>query len=335
MKWVFVIVAVIMFALIFYYSVNNEKTRTRKKALGLYRRKRYGRTISLLEAKRNILGEDFYYSLLIEILTETKDIENLLRVCDEAIEAKIESSMLYNNISYAYFEAELMDKALEYADKCIELNDKFAAPHANKGNCYYILGNVSKALESFDKALSINKDLPAALYGKGICLYIQKKYDECEEYLLRYSKINRKSINTFKLLADLYFENKDFSSAARMYESIISVDSTLPWAYYELGNVLFFDGDLFRALTSLDKAIELDNNCYIAYYYKCRIFSIFRRIDIAFDCLEKAIEGEKYLKLIAFEDNFLNNLKIYSRFKDVVGYRKNDIVAELQVTKDD
>lgn len=327
----FILLPTLLFLLIIIYKileVNEHKIRN--KALRLYKKKKYFQSIAYLEKMHTHLQDNFYYSLLIEIYIESKNINEALILCSTALKNCISpDETLYNNISWAYYEAGDIKNTILYANEALKINSQFAPPYANIANCNFLNGDIDKAIEYYNKALTLDKHLSAALYGLGLCLYTTNRYDEAFIYLSRYVKKATESVNAYKMLADIYYKNEKIPEAISMYRIIIKINPLITWAYYELGNLLFFEGQLFDSIRILDKAIKLDETCAIAYYYKSRIYSVLRNIEEAFDCLEKAVKNESYLKLIAYDDDFLNNLKLYSRFKDIVGNRREDIIASL------
>ncbi len=58
--------------------------------------------------------------------------------------------------------------------------------------------------------------------------------------------------------ANKYYEDKDYDSAVRMYESILDKDVESAALYYNLGNAYFKKGDLGHAILNYMKAKRLD-----------------------------------------------------------------------------
>lgn len=123
-----------------------------------------------------------------------------------------------------------------------------------------------------------------------------------------------------KYLADSYFVEKQYDDCIKTYEAILKLDAELPWVYCNLGDLYCYKCEFNKALANFDKAISLDSQFAAPYYYKTRLLSIFRENDAALNCLEKVIELDPDYKEIALNDSTLNNLKLYSKFRELVGH---------------
>lgn len=112
---------------------------------------------------------------------------------------------------------------------------------------------------------------------------------------------------------------KNYSQSAEMYKKALALNPKSTICYCEYSNVLCYLGEFENAIKTLDNALNLDPFNALALYYKCRLCSLFRDIDEAFYYLERSINLYDGFKSIAINDSFLNNLKLYSRFKDLTG----------------
>ncbi len=103
-----------------------------------------------------------------------------------------------------------------------------------------------------------------------------------------------------------------------MYDKVIKLDPSLPWAYHLKGNALCHLQEFESAIHYFDKAIELSPEYAEAYYEKSRVLSLFRRKEEALEALKKAILYNEDYKKISWDDEALNNIKFSSEFKDMV-----------------
>ncbi|MDD6771957.1 tetratricopeptide repeat protein, partial [Inconstantimicrobium porci] len=115
-----------------------------------------------------------------------------------------------------------------------------------------------------------------------------------------------------------YFVLKQYDDCIDMYKKLIKAAPASSWMFCNMGDLYCYSGDFKNAFTSFNEAIKIDPLCTTAYYYKSRLYSLLRQSENALKCLEKAISLNPDYKKIALNDELLNNIKLYTRFKELV-----------------
>lgn len=272
-----------------------------------------------LEANKDIIPLNFYYGQLIYLLVQQNKMKEAEIAVENALSIDDISSELYNNISWYFFEIDNFENCLKYANESIKRDNKDPYPYVNKGNALIELKRFSESISAFNESLKLNPNFPYAISGLGIALYLDKQYKKSIPYLLSALKSEPNNIGMLKYLADAYYAEKDFESCITIYKILSKLIPESPWIYSNLGNLYCYIGDFTHAFSSMNHAIKLDSSCSTAYYGKARLYSLYRKSTEGLDCLQIAISLNEEYKEIAIKDELLNNLKLYSRFKEIVG----------------
>lgn len=301
-----------------YRSYKKTDDFVQKRIIFLLNKNKLDDALELLKKSKQRLPENFYYGQLIYILTEKKEFKAAADICSEALKLENVSSELYNNISWCCFEVDQYEKAIFYAEKSIALNKNDCYPYVNKGNALIELNMPTQAITAFKCALDINPEFRYAISGMGISLYMNKQFRECIPYLKETLKNEKTNAGIIKYLADSYFVLKQYDECIDMYKLLVKAAPASSWMFCNMGDLYCYSGDFKNAFSSFNEAIKIDPSCTTAYYYKSRLYSLLRQSENSLKCLEKAISLNPDYKKIALNDDLLNNIKIYSKFKDLV-----------------
>ncbi|MDO8715029.1 MAG: tetratricopeptide repeat protein [Polynucleobacter sp.] len=172
------------------------------------------------------------------VLKELQQYEEAIHHFDKALSLKPDYPDAWINKGAILFELKRYDEALRLAEKALEINPNSAEAWSNKGLTLKELQRYEEAIHHFDKALSLKPDYSQAWTNKAGALYELKRYDEaivhyekalilrpdidyvhehilhtemkmCNwigfdknlENILNKTRINKKAINPFTLLA--------------------------------------------------------------------------------------------------------------------------------------
>jgi tetratricopeptide (TPR) repeat protein len=164
----------------------------------------------------------------------------------------------------------------------------FAPAYEGLGKTYYLSGNLEKAEENFHQALQINSQSWQAHDYLGIIKDRQKKYDEAIDHYRSAIALKPEAGLLYNNLGMSYFLKKDYEKAilafnealrkgevddkvnnnlAKAYIELKKYDEALdvlkemvgpPEAYYKIGNLHLQDKNYEEAVSSFEKAIELN-----------------------------------------------------------------------------
>ena len=272
------------------------------------------------------------YILLSEIYMKEgnlKDCYDILKTVRDKADDN-ESIAKYNVML-----AKLSDEPVKEADALMNNNLYSQAltvlESANQENLYVILGmaranyflnNKQKAFELLNKAMSLYPDNPDVFYYFAYIFYQEKDLTSARNYISKSLKINPEHNFSLKLLdavnkleADKYInqitsaiELQNFDEAMRLVNKAISIDGKNSTLFFHKGLIYIAMNNYAAATAPLYKAIELDKNNILAYYY----------LGVAFDNLSEGQNAlENYKKFVDYlpqddygQSEILNNAKL-------------------------
>lgn len=193
-----------------------------------------------------------------------------------------------------------------------------------RGQVYVLLEKLDEALADFNTAIELAPNMCSAL--------VQKCYTEYRHACLNQNQVQiykaiqsthraaeqfPNNIECFNILAQILSEQQQFDKAEELFEKAIKLQPTQASLYVHQGLLyLQWNGDIKKALDLLNKAIEIDEKCELAY-------ETLGTIQVQRGLLENAIDlFEKALKLCRSE---MEMVHIYSL--------RNAAIAQLNVAK--
>jgi len=205
-----------------------------------------------------------------------------------------------------------------------QLDPKNGDIYHQRGQVYTLLERLSDASTDFEKAVKYAPESCSA--------YVQKCYAEYRTACLAQNQVQLyhamqacqkaitmfpKSIESFNVMAQILTEQQQFDKADELFEKAIALAPTTASLYVHRGLLyLQWNGDIKKALEYLNKAIEIDEKCELAY-------ETLGTIQVQRGMLDNAVElFEKALQLTRSE---LEMVHLYSL--------RNAAIAQLNVAK--
>lgn len=155
---------------------------------------------------------------------------------------------------------EKYDEAIEWMDQLLAVNPQSVMAHTNKSLFLMKQGKIEEA--EAEKSLATVKSF--AVFGqeakmKKLLAEEQKKKEEeilrREKMFLQVLEIDEEDTIALFGMADIFFARKDFSSAIKNLEKVISLDSKYSAAYLLLGKSFEAAGDLQKAINNYQVGI--------------------------------------------------------------------------------
>lgn len=196
--------------------------------------------------------------------------------------------------------------------------------YLQRGQVYTLLEQLDNAIADFTKAIELAPKSCSAYVQKCYVQYRQacmkqdhdgmiKAIQACEEGL----KLFPDSIETYNVMAQIYTEQQQYERADGLFKLAIKIAPEVASLYVHRGLLfLQWSGDIPTALENLNKAIDIDDKCELAY-------ETLGTIQVQRGQLEHAVElFEKALKLTRTE---MEMVHLYSL--------RNAAIAQLNVAK--
>lgn len=176
---------------------------------------------------------------------------------------------LYYMLGKAYFQKNIFSSYHYYSDlviKYLELaKDRgYVSPDISEflGLCYSDLGMIDESLTSFTQAL-MTRESDSLLLAIARQYYKKDQKEISKQYLARVVENSTDDdlvLRSKLLLADILFDDGQYSLAEKEYESVILKDNTIADAYYGLGNIYEKYGDTAKARSEWRKALKVQVN---------------------------------------------------------------------------
>jgi Tfp pilus assembly protein PilF len=123
------------------------------------------------------------------------------------------------------------------------------------GNAWLEQGNLSKAEAAFRKGLAYDKDNWQLWYGLSQISIHRMELNLAKQYLQEAEKHNSTKTEIYNNLGNIYFFEKDYVSAERLYSRSLHLDPFNYEAMYNLGNTYMKTGNLPEALNYYQRFI--------------------------------------------------------------------------------
>ncbi len=162
---------------------------------------------------------------------------------------------------------------------------------------YFTMEQNDKFLQNIEKAFHHYPREDVFLIQYAHFLINNNKIDEAEKQLLKIKKINPSNLEMYLLLGEIYFKRDKFHESLNMFKKVILLDTKNSNAYAYKGFILSSKGYISDGEKDLKKAISLNYQNYLPYYF---LGNIFKDLQL----YGKAIH--MYKKSLKFGGDFVN-----------------------------
>ncbi|MCP4228952.1 MAG: tetratricopeptide repeat protein, partial [bacterium] len=149
------------------------------------------------------------------------------------------------------------EEAIKCFDKALELDPEYEDALRYKGYTLDDLGKYSEAIECYDKALEIDRGNTDLWKSKGFSYKSQGKYAEAIECFDKILEIDPEAIWAIGLTASVFEDQGKYTEAIVYYDKVLEVEQRDEEIWYNVGRCHSLLGDKEKAITNLEKAVEL------------------------------------------------------------------------------
>ncbi|HEY83263.1 MAG TPA: tetratricopeptide repeat protein [Dehalococcoidia bacterium] len=154
---------------------------------------------------------------------------------------------VYYYLGVAYFNLEKPEKAIEYLEEALSIDRTDADAWYTLGATYQHTGELEKAIESFKQAVRFVPNFAEAYQGLAQCY---KKTGQ--EGLARYAE------------AMVSYSSGATGKAVRQLEEVVAIMPDLADAYLGLGLAYEKEGQIEKAISAYQQALNLDPDIWLA-----------------------------------------------------------------------
>jgi len=234
------------------------------------------------------------YEKLAEIYEELEQIAQAKEMLEKVAELKPEHPHTYCLLGIIEYQQGNKKKAIEYYQKTFELDPDllYVRPKITNNNLAALKVYYEQAIK-FDERQSI-------LYIKlaNILRKLGEKEKDFDQAIIAYSKaleIDKKHRGARLNLVTILNQQQRYLEALEICLESVKIEPENPHFYRQLGNIQRQIGELETAITSYNKAIELDRSNYDTYLLKGVTYQQLGKLETAIETYEQAqkIEPEK------------------------------------------
>lgn len=179
-----------------------------------------------------------------------------LTLWSDVISKRTDLWVAYLNRGLAYAEAGGHAEAIADLDVALRLNPRSDLALNNRAGCYAYLGNWQAALRDFDGAIQV-KPKPDYLINRGIAKRKMGDPAGAIEDFRTVLEADQRNVRALSERGDAHREAGNWTGAVADYESVLRLYPSHSHATLWLGAVWLQSGDAERAVTFLNRAIDL------------------------------------------------------------------------------
>jgi serine/threonine-protein kinase len=150
-----------------------------------------------------------------------------------------------------------LNQALPLAERAVALDGYLASARVSLGLVYTSLGRLDEANREIGKAIQLEPGNADAQYALGV-LYVSRTQLDLAEAAYQRAVALRPDRQFYDALGALYQRTGRLAPAIAAFQSSIRLAPDGPLGYRNLGSAYFFQGDLARAATQFQKALEIE-----------------------------------------------------------------------------
>ncbi len=266
---------------------------------------------SIPTRKRKYLLLFLFIIISIPAVSAEFDIHDLVRLLQESPEEKVPKEYMETRDGILFLSgksraaeannraAELMKKgkfteAEKILTRALKHDALFFPFRFNLGICYLYLNKLKMSLINFTKAQQVFPEYSRTYLRIG---YIYQRWNMENKAISSFREAlrrNRKELDTFILIGDIYFQRNQLELAKKYYETSLTVDNRFPNGLLGLAKVLFKKGKYIQSIVQL-KTVKTDGKYDKAlhFYYA----------EASFKLRDYKKAAEEYEKLLQFKND--------------------------------
>ncbi|OHD69135.1 MAG: hypothetical protein A2W19_05975 [Spirochaetes bacterium RBG_16_49_21] len=176
-----------------------------------------------------------------------------------------------NNRAAAAMEAGDFSGAAQILHKALKKSALFFPFRYNLGSCYLHLDDLKKALLNFQKAAAVVPEYYGVYLQVGGIYQHWKRDNDAIQYYREALKRNRRALDTYVLIGDLFLQRNQMEVAKKYYDACLNINHRFPNAVLGRAKIHFKQEEYYKALVllkSIDTRGEYDKSFHY-YFAEC------------------------------------------------------------------
>lgn len=196
------------------------------------------------------------YALLSVALNRLGRFKEALEKSRKALALNLEKPEVYLNQGDILANMGKLETAIVNYQQALALSPELAEAHLNWGVALCKLGQYAAGYEQFSKALSLDEKLPDLHRHWGHFLLTEQRYEESIPHLEKAAEATPDDISVLLDLSMALIKTERFQDAINLLFEIEKKDRWNPKVHYMLGTHFMGAGDLRKAASHFEKALE-------------------------------------------------------------------------------
>ena len=167
-----------------------------------------------------------------------------------------------------------VSNAVKYYQEAIRIIPTYTSSLNNLGMLYYTYYNKPEvSIPYLKKAITLDTNYVEAYFNLATCEAKSGKKVDAEKHYLKLLSIDPKFMEGYVSLSAMYAEDKQYGKILKINQNAINNGIVADILPINIGNVYYMQGDTLKAVSYLEKGIEINPNnrflnSYLANYYK-------------------------------------------------------------------
>ena len=243
-----------------------------------------------------------------------------------------ESYLGHKLLAVCYEQEGGMRRAIEEYVTAVDINKKDYKSYFKIADLLRDLGKKDEAIEMLDTLVKTKPDCYEASCLLGELLCEQERFKEAANVYHEALKYKPADFDLYYNLGIVYTRLSDFQMAKEMYERAAEINHRMYGANYNLGLIAFIQKDYDTAEKYFENSLyeELEP---MAYYQLAKIYVYKGEKDKAINFLNKAIELDPKLKVVAEKEKAFEKIKEYITVSVKMEEKEENIENEQEEQK--
>lgn len=217
-----------------------------------------------------------------------QSIELELEILSQKIIKQPENPLNYIKRGQLYFQLHEFDKAIDDFNIALSIDDSLQQAYFERGMALARNGQIEAGIKDLTHFIKYNPNSSLAYTKRGVRYIWAGKLNHAKKDLLHAVKLDKSNSEAHDDLGVIYAQQKDFDNALKHFSLAIQYDPSYQKAYHNLAMGYILTNNPQQALSSINKALLLDNDSRNSLMLKSEILNALGKKNEAEAIIRKA-----------------------------------------------
>lgn len=240
-------------------STNSKHAHLARELHALLQKQQFKKIRTIYQSNKDSGIQDIdIWNIFANANSNLKKLNDVLYCCNSIINIAPDNQQALYNAALAYQYVDDPENAISLYEKCISLGKNHYGAYVNCAHIYHATGNLDKSIQYYKMALQLNNDIEVLAQLGEVLSDSGNSSDAISVYkqVLLSAPQHEK---TLFLIAQLYYENKDYHNAEVFYLKLYQQNKTNIKVVNNLGRLYEEVGQMDKAILYYNEAIQINN----------------------------------------------------------------------------